>query len=448
MKQSWVLHVENIGRIGSADVRIAPLLLFVGDNNSGKSYLMSILWGLLSQGKDLFSTKSAFAGKYLICEKWLQDHLGQRIVIDDTVAKIYIDWFNELLKINKKEFLLRIFNHAVSSSAIEIRDFQIQKDLMVLFEDNLRYKFSESNGYIKIPAKEEYQNEDLRRMNVYICWNLLMGGIAAPIFAPVSRGRRIGEPVYLPTSRTGFMLTYSQLLERSIEMNFSGMEAIDAGKLTLPYVDFLQLITKFEQKNKLRKDYQNLVDFLEQKMVDGDFRIKKAMLPKFTYKPQSSEKDMPLHITSSVVTELAPLLMLLQSNIDFKTIIIEEPEAHLHPSLQKMMSRFIIRLMNSGKTVWITTHSDIILQQLNNMIKLKNNKNCIELMKEFLYDDMDLLEYKKVGVYQFSRNKTSGKTDVDELMSGKYGFEVPTFNDALEELLNEVYHLQEEDSDD
>ena len=75
MKQSWVLHVENIGRIGSADVRIAPLLLFVGDNNSGKSYLMSILWGLLSQGKDLFSTKSAFAGKYLICEKWLQDHL-------------------------------------------------------------------------------------------------------------------------------------------------------------------------------------------------------------------------------------------------------------------------------------------------------------------------------------------------------------------------------------
>ena len=139
--------------------------------------------------------------------------------------------------------------------------------------------------------------------------------------------------------------------------------------------------------------------------------------------------------------------MLLQSNIDFKTIIIEEPEAHLHPSLQKMMSRFIIRLMNSGKTVWITTHSDIILQQLNNMIKLKNNKNCIELMKEFSYDDMDLLEYKKVGVYQFSRNKTSGKTDVIELMSGKYGFEVPTFNDALEELLNEVYHLQEDDSD-
>ena len=61
---------------------------------------------------------------------------------------------------------------------------------------------------------------------------------------------------------------------------------------------------------------------------------------------------------------------------------------------------------------------------------------------------MDLLEYKKVGVYQFSRNKTSGKTDVTELMSGKYGFEVPTFNDALEELLNEVYHLQEDDSDD
>lgn len=30
----------------SAEIQVAPLTLFVGDNNSGKSYLMFLLWGI------------------------------------------------------------------------------------------------------------------------------------------------------------------------------------------------------------------------------------------------------------------------------------------------------------------------------------------------------------------------------------------------------------------
>ena len=50
MNKKWTLHVENFAKIKSADVNIAPLMCFVGDNNSGKSYLMSILWGILTLG--------------------------------------------------------------------------------------------------------------------------------------------------------------------------------------------------------------------------------------------------------------------------------------------------------------------------------------------------------------------------------------------------------------
>ena len=53
MNKKWTLHVENFAKIKSADVTIAPLMCFVGDNNSGKSYLMSILWGILTLGKDI-----------------------------------------------------------------------------------------------------------------------------------------------------------------------------------------------------------------------------------------------------------------------------------------------------------------------------------------------------------------------------------------------------------
>lgn len=57
MDKKWTLHVENFAKIKSADVTIAPLMCFVGDNNSGKSYLMSILWGILTLGK-VFSQRS------------------------------------------------------------------------------------------------------------------------------------------------------------------------------------------------------------------------------------------------------------------------------------------------------------------------------------------------------------------------------------------------------
>ena len=45
MNRRWTLHVENLAKIERADVEISQLMCFVGNNNSGKSYLMSLLWG-------------------------------------------------------------------------------------------------------------------------------------------------------------------------------------------------------------------------------------------------------------------------------------------------------------------------------------------------------------------------------------------------------------------
>jgi len=40
MDERWTLNVEDFGKIEKASVRIAPLICFVGDNISGKSYLL------------------------------------------------------------------------------------------------------------------------------------------------------------------------------------------------------------------------------------------------------------------------------------------------------------------------------------------------------------------------------------------------------------------------
>ena len=98
MDKRWTLHVENLSKIKSADVTIAPLMCFVGDNNSGKSYLMSMLWGILTVGKEIFPKKPSDAKTYKRCEEWLKTYINVEKELSDEDIEIYLAWFNELLK--------------------------------------------------------------------------------------------------------------------------------------------------------------------------------------------------------------------------------------------------------------------------------------------------------------------------------------------------------------
>ena len=106
-------------------------MCFVGDNNSGKSYLMSLLWGILALGKDIFPKSPSDSKMYRRCESCLKEYKNQNIEITKEIVEMYIQWFNEMLDIHKKDLLLKIFNYEVEEEKISISNYKRKKKLEI-----------------------------------------------------------------------------------------------------------------------------------------------------------------------------------------------------------------------------------------------------------------------------------------------------------------------------
>ena len=448
MNQRWTLHVENFARIESADIEISPLMCFIGDNNSGKSYVMALLWGIIANGHMFYYDKNKCcvdSPEYAKCREWLLTNIGKKVEITAGIAQSYIDWFNKILDANKIQLTKNIFNSEMLIDKIEVRQFSMARNVTVTLKDKTIQK---GYGYTPISSTEFeleiYSNntEALFIFNFLIVWHLLMFDLTR-----IARSLEYEEtPIYLPASRTGLLLVH-RLIASKATRNMLSMNSVDdfQEKLTAPYVQFLELLIKLQNTAEIKSERKlALIRFLQNEIIHGNITVKEEGKA-IRYSPEDSDTDLPMSITSSVVTEIASLLLLLTTRIPLRLVVIEEPEAHLHPALQKKIAQLLIRFVHSGIPIWITTHSDTILQHFNNMIKLRNRseEECENLLKEFGYTDEDLLTPEEINLYQFERGDKH--TTIQKLKSGKYGFVVPSFNKAIDELMSEIFAFQEDD---
>ena len=210
------------------------------------------------------------------------------------------------------------------------------------------------------------------------------------------------KPMYFPTARTGFLLTYKELTRNALHERFSiGENAKNL--LTKPTTDFLMSLSSIEVDHHYRR-CPEILSFIEQHIISGHVLASDYPVD-IKYQPAETKESLPMYVASSVVTEAVPLLLFLKHRSLLGAIMIEEPEISLHPQLQWEMARVLIRLMNKGMPVIVTTHSDIILQHINNMIKAEQMHQKDRFFKETGYEKEDLLSKGQVAVYQFEEQK-------------------------------------------
>ena len=125
-------------------------------------------------------------------------------------------------------------------------------------------------------------------------------------------------------------------------------------------------------------------------------------------------------------------------------LIVDEPELNLHPSNQRCIARLFARLVNLGIKVFITTHSDHIIRELNTLIMLsREDERMSEIALREKYDLSELLEPSKVRVFiaQESLVKLDGmtrrtkcRTLVSALVDLDRGIHASGFDDTISEI--------------
>lgn len=143
------LILKKFAKIKKAEIELSRFLLFIGDNNSGKSYLMTLIYGLIKYYDEIEEILFGNEDFILNCdiykkiEQIIEENIKANKNNDNKIflTTIELERFNKLFNIllneNKKEIINYIFN-----SNNEINLYDIALDLNI---DRLKIQIKNKN---------------------------------------------------------------------------------------------------------------------------------------------------------------------------------------------------------------------------------------------------------------------------------------------------------------
>ena len=214
----------------------------------------------------------------------------------------------------------------------------------------------------------DYQRETNARVHLTVFASAALSLSVGPLGRPAH---------YLPADRAGVMHAH-QVAVRGLIAGASRTAIRPA--LTMPVLsgvlgDFLEQLIELGSV-PVSREFQGgdgLARLLEAGLMKGSVRVERSEIdyPSFAYRPDNWRRDLPLMNSSSMVSELAPVVLYLRHVVrPGDTLIIEEPEAHLHPTAQVEFTRLLAGTVKAGIRVIITTHSEWVLWELANLVRM------------------------------------------------------------------------------
>ena len=466
---------KNLGPIRKASIELGDLTMIAGLNNTGKTYLTYALYGLLKKTPEMITEGES-------CHEFFENHFKEMAglsidnLVDHLVAngryewkanyKIYSEAQSMFIKSIENEFskkyVFQIFapphNHLENASlTIQLPRLALPDKLTRTVWSGSKISLEYDSDTMSVILAGVRRSEDLPRVDrtsgrLPIRPNLLLLYSA---FLANGLCDRSFQPFILPSSRHSAPLFYkevdyvnNQVVRRPSRLELTQTDESDQDTdprefisqhhmPILDNVDFTRSMPRiaemYENSSwfipKRNTDEPNLHRHIEE-IMDGRYLGKNGQV-RFVSN-SSSKFDIPLHSASSSVWELSGLYFLLAYPYfydSYRLLIIDEPESHLDTANQIQLARLLAQLVKLGSKVLITTHSDYIVKEINNLIMLSNSfSDKEETSKELGYNDNDFLTPDQVHGYIAEEG---GLTRCDV---SKFGVKMEVFDNTIKSI--------------
>ena len=228
---------------------------------------------------------------------------------------------------------------------------------------------------------------------------------------------------YLPANRAGIIHGHRIVLRSLVNTAAKSRphSSVQSPMMSGVLADFLNSLLMINKtpSHRVARGEDDLGQLIERHILGGSIRVDSTEMgyPFFLYRPiewqeEKRKEDLPLTNSSSMVSELAPVVLYLREIVrPGDVLIIEEPESHLHPAMQAVFAKLLARVVKQGIRVIITTHSDWFLEQIGNLVRLS------ELPEEHRATITDgvALDSSEVGAWQFESQSASLGSRVTEV---------------------------------
>ena len=164
-------------------------------------------------------------------------------------------------------------------------------------------------------------------------------------------------------------------------------------------------------------------------------------IPVFKYRPGDRDAfALPLMSASSMVAELASLVLYLRHHVtESSLLIVEEPESHLHPAMQVQITRQLAALANAGVRVIITTHSDWILEELANIVRASQLPAA---EREVTESGAVAMSPEMVGAWLFDKGSNASGATISEIALDESGLYPSGFDEVAAALHNDWARIE------
>lgn len=488
------LRIKNLGNIKDTRIKVSNLTIFVGKNNTNKTWTAYIIHSIASE-----ETIESYVSDFIWSRRWnlkikvnfIQNYLSrvkkhiELLVQQEKVPPFFSKediFFVKNLMRDYLNFVAKEFPSFISISKEQVKNLKISlcwpskkkekelKELLELF----------NKTFNKLARSKWFENCHEHSI-FYECYlSLIMRSIIRSLF---------GNPFNLPVERNT-LITFSNLINLGEGSIYNLSKIRGSLGRTLNFLKILiQNVKPFEKSLKQRavllqniehaieelitihkllrpksfnynypvpvkdfKDFVQRLPFLKpkenylneillsylQEIIEGEIKIDKTGI---VYKT-NNEVTLPIMVSSSMIKSLGGLYAYIAYKAEENDLlIIDEPENNLHPRAQVKMIEFLSFMANKGIKVLTTTHSPYIVDHLINLIEANNaveakEKNPDDLASLFYLKTKDAFIAKdKVSVYLFSDNG-----EVKSILDSKTGIiDWGTFGSVSEEI-SELYY--------